>query len=88
MVTHPEKEARVHGNRTSMSVISAPAKPDKPSPHGGNNGGKATNHDRVNDQCKTSNKMISYDNLRDLNIQFYQTSRCYDQSETNVMPIY
>ena len=27
-------------------------------------------------------------NQRGLNIEFYETSRCYDQSETNVMPVY
>ena len=32
--------------------------------------------------------MINYDNQRDLNMQFYETSRCYDQSETNMMPVY
>ena len=71
-----------------MSVISAPVKPDEPTPHGRNIGGKASDHERINDQCKTSNTMINYDNQRDLNMQFYETSRCYDQSETNVMPLY
>ena len=32
--------------------------------------------------------MINFDNPRDLNMQFYQTSRYYDQFETNVMPVY
>ena len=32
--------------------------------------------------------MIYYDNQRDLNMQFYKTSGCYDQSEKNVMPTY
>ena len=85
---HPEKEARIHHTRTSVSVISAPVKPDEPTPHGRNIGGKASDHERINDQCKTSNTMINYDNQRDLNMQFYETSRCYDQSETNVMPLY
>ena len=25
---------------------------------------------------------------KDLKMQLYETSRCYDQSETNVMPVY
>ena len=93
---HPEKEARIHHNRTNVNVISAPVKPDEPIPHERNNGAKASNHERINDQCKTSNKMINYDNQRDLNkdnernlnMQFYETSRCYDQLETSMMPVY
>ena len=93
---HPEKEARIHHNRTNVNVISAPVKPDEPIPHERNNGGKASNHEWINDQCKTSNKMINYDNQRDLNkdnqrnlnMQFYETSRCYDQFETSTMPVY
>ena len=85
---HPEKEGRIHHNRTNVSAISAPVKPDEPTLHGRNNGGKPSNHERINDRCNTSNKMISYDNQRDLNMQFYETSRCYDKSETNVMPEY
>ena len=64
---HPEKEARIHHNRTNVNVISAPVKPDEPIPHERNNGAKASNHERINDQCKTSNKMINHDNQRDLN---------------------
>ena len=85
---HPEKEARIHHNRINVSVISVPVKPDKPTHQGGNNSGKASNRERINDQFKTSNKMISYDNQRDLNMQLYETSRCYDQSKTNMMPVY
>ena len=85
---HPEKEARIHHNRTNVSAISTSVKPDEPTPHGWNNGGKASSHDGINAQCKTSNKIINYDNQRDLNMQFYETSRCYDQSETNMMPVY
>ena len=66
---------------TNVGVISAPVKPDEPAPHGWNNTGKASNHERINDQCKTSNKMINYDNQRDLSMQFCETRRCYDQSE-------
>ena len=73
---------------TIVSVISAPVKPDEPAPHGRNNSGKASNHGRINDQCKTGNTMINDDNQRDLNMQFYEISRCYNQSETNVMPEY
>ena len=82
---HPEKEARIRQNMTNVSVISAPAKPDKPVPHGRCNIGKTSNHERINDQCKTGNMMINDDNQRDLNMQFYETSRCYNQSETNMM---
>ena len=32
--------------------------------------------------------MINCDNQRDLNMLFYETSRYYDQSETNVMSVY
>ena len=73
---------------TNVSVIFAPAKLDEPEPHERYSSGKASNHGRINDQCKTGNKMINDDNQRDLNMQFYETSRCYDQSETNVMPLY
>ena len=52
---HPEKEARIHQNMTNMSVISAPAKPDEPTPHGRYNSGQASNHEKINDQCKTGN---------------------------------
>ena len=85
---HLEKEAGIHHNLTNVSVISAPVKPDEPAPHERNNSGKASNHERINDQCKKGYKMINNDNQRDLNMQFYETSRCYDQSETNVMPVY
>ena len=85
---HPEKEARIHQNMTNVSVISAPAKPDEPALHGRYNNGKVSNHERINDQCKAGNKMINDDNQRDLNMQFYETSRCYNQSETNVMSVY
>ena len=85
---HPEKETRIRQNMTNVSVISAPAKPDELAPHGRYNSGKASNHDRINDQCKTGHKIINDDNQRDLNMQFYETSRCYNQSETNMMPIY
>ena len=85
---HPEREARIHQNMTDVSVISAPAKPDEPAPHGRYNSGEASNHEGINDQCKTGNKMIIDDNQRDLNMQFNETSRCYNQSETNMMPIY
>ena len=85
---HPEKEARIHQNTTNVSVISAPAKPDEPAPHGRNNSGKASNHERINDQGKIGKKMINDDNQRDLNMQFHETSRCYNQSERNMMPIY
>ena len=44
-----------------MSVISASVKLDEPTPHGRNNGGKAGNHERINDQCQTSYKVINYD---------------------------
>ena len=84
----PEKEARIHHNMTNVGVISAPVKPDEPAPHGWNNAGKASNHERINDQCKTSNKTINYDNQRDLSMQFYETRRCYNQSEMNLMPVY
>ena len=73
---------------SKVSVISAPVKPDEPAPHGRNNGGKASNHEMISDQCKTGHKMINCDNQRDLNMPFYETSRYYDRSETNVMPIY
>ena len=76
---HPEKEARIHQNMTNVSVISAPAKPDEPAPHGRYNSGKASNHERISDRCKTGNKMINDDNQRDLNMQFYETSRYYNQ---------
>ena len=85
---HPEKEARIHQNMTNVSVISASAKPDKPTPHGRYNRGKASNHERINDQYKTGNKMINDDNQRDLNMQVYETSRCYNKSKTNMMLIY
>ena len=81
---HPENEARIHHNMTNLSVISALVKPDEPAPHGRNNG-TASNHERINYQCKTDNKMIDDDNQRDAMLC---TSRCYDQSETNVMPVY
>ena len=68
-----------------MSVISSP---DKPAPHGRYSSGKASNHERMNDQWKTGNKMINDENQRDLNMQFYETSSCYNQSETNMVPIY
>ena len=77
---HPEKEARIRQNMRT--------KPDEPARHERYNSGKASNHERINDQCKTGNKMINDDNQRDLNMQFYETSRCYNQSETNMMPIY
>ena len=32
--------------------------------------------------------MIIYDNQRDLNMQFYEISGYYDQSEKNMMPAY
>ena len=73
---HPEKEARIRQNMTNVSVISAPTKPDEPAPHGRYNSGKVSNHERINDQCKTGNKVINDDNQRDLNMQFYETSRC------------
>ena len=38
---HPEKKARIYHNMTEVSVISAPVKPEEPSPHGRNNSGKA-----------------------------------------------
>ena len=85
---HPEKEARIHHNGTNVSMISALSKPDELAPHGRNNGGKARNHEKVIDQCKTGKKIINCDNHRDLKMQFFETSRCYDQSETNVMPVY
>ena len=85
---HLEKEARIHQNMTNVTVISAPTKPDEPALHGRYNNGKASNHERINNQCTTGNKMINDDNQRDLNMQFYETSRCYNQSETNMMPIY
>ena len=85
---HPEKEARIHQNMTNVSVISAPAKPDELAPHGRYYSGKASNHERRNDPCKAGNKMINDDNQRDLNMQFYETSSCYNQPETNMMPIY
>ena len=72
---------------TNVSVISATAKPDEPAPHGRYNSGKASNHERINDQCKTGNKVINDDNQMDLNMQFYETSRCYNQSETNMVPL-
>ena len=72
----------------NVSVISVPIKPDKPVPHGRNNSGNATNHEMTNDQSLTGNKMINDNNQRDLNKQFYETSRCYNQSETNVIPVY
>ena len=85
---HPEKEARIHHNGTNVSVISALSKPDESAPHGRNNGGKARNQENVIDQCKTGKKIINCDNHRDLNMQFFETSRCYDQSETNALPVY
>ena len=72
----------------NVSVISAPVKPDEPSPHGRNNSGKASNHERINDQSKKGNNIINDGNQRDLNIQFYETSRYYNQPETNMMPVY
>ena len=85
---HPEKEARIRQNMTNVSVISAPTKPDEPAPHGRYNSGKASNRKRINDQCKTGNKVINDDNQRDLIMQFYETSRCYNQSETIMMSRY
>ena len=85
---YPEKEARIHQDMTNVSVISALGKCDEPTPHERNNSGKATNHERINDQCRTGNKMINDGNQKDLNIEFYETSRCYDQSETNMTPVY
>ena len=51
-----------------MSVISLQVKSDKPTPHGTTNSGKASNHERINDQCETGNKMINDDKQRDLNM--------------------
>ena len=85
---HSEKEARIRQNMTNVSVISATAKPDEPATHGRYNSGKASNHERINYQCETGNKVINDDNQMDLNMQFYETSRCYNQSETNMVPIY
>ena len=73
---------------TNVSVISAAIKPDKPAPHEKNNIAKARNCDKINDQSKTDNKMIIDDNQRNLNIKFYKTNRCCNQSELNVMPVY
>ena len=73
---------------TNVSVISAPVTPDEPAAHGRNNSCKASNRERTNDQCKVGNKMINDDNERDLNKQFYETSRCFNQSETIVIPVY
>ena len=57
----PEKEARIHYNiMNNASVISASVKLDESAPHTNdrrNNSGKARNHERINDQCKTGNKM-------------------------------
>ena len=57
----PEKEARIHYNiMTNASVNSASVKLDEWAPHTNdrrNNSGKARNHERINDQCKTGNKM-------------------------------
>ena len=75
---HPEKEARIHQHMTNVSAFSAPAKPHETAPHGRYNIGKASNNERINDQCKTGNKMINDGNQRDLNMQFYETSRCYN----------
>ena len=85
---HPQKEARIHHNRTNVSVISVSVKPDEAAPHGRNNGGKASNHERINDQRKTCKNMINYDKQRDLYMHFYEISKYYDQSEMNVMPVY
>ena len=86
---HPKKETRIYYNiMTNVSVISAPVKPDKPATHGRNNNGKASNHEMINDACKTGNWIINDDNQGDLNMQFYETSRYCNQSETNVMPVY
>ena len=71
-----------------MSVISVSVKPDEAAPHGRNNGGKARNHERINDQRKTCKNMINYDKQWDLYMHFYEISRYYDQSEMNVMPVY
>ena len=68
---HSEKEARIHHNMNNVSVISVPVKPDETAPHGRNNSGKASYHERINNQCKTDNKMSNDDKLRDLNMQFY-----------------
>ena len=86
---HPENKARIHHKiMANVSVISVPIKPDKPVPHGRNNSGNATNHEMTNDQCITGNRMTNDNNQRDLNMQFYETSRCCNQSETNVIPVY
>ena len=79
---YPEKEARIHHDMTNVSVISALVKSDEPTSHRRNNSGKATNHERINDQCRTGNKMINDGNQKDLNMEFYETSRCYDQSDS------
>ena len=84
---HPKKEARIHNNMTNVSVISASVKPDKPAHPGISNTGKVSNHERINDECKTGNKMINDDNQSDLNIQFYETSRCCNHSELNMIPV-
>ena len=54
---------------TNAKVFSAPVKPDKHAPHtndGRNNIGKARNHEKINDRCKTGNKMINDDNHSNL----------------------
>ena len=72
---------------TNVSVISASVKPGKPAHPGISNTGKVSNHERINDECKTGNKMINGDNQSDLNIQFYETSRCCNHSEMNMIPV-
>ena len=55
---------------------------------GTNNSGKTNNHESINDQCNSGNKMIDDDNQRNLNLKFYEIRRYYNQSETNMMSVY
>lgn len=73
---------------TNVSATPVPVKSDEPAPHGRNNTAETSNHERINYQWKTGNKMINDDNQRDLNIQLYETSRCCNQSEMTVTTVY
>ena len=53
---------------TNLRGLSPTVKPDEPAPHQRNSSGKASNHEMINDQCKTDNKSINDDSQRDLNM--------------------
>ena len=54
MVTPSRKRSKNQSQFDQRDVISARVKPDEQTAHGRNNSGKASNHQRINDQCKTA----------------------------------